>query len=349
MAGGKDLVRTELHGRTVPSQAEFTDAAIAISRILRDAKIEAPLRPKIIGALILALSAGEIDHSASVPTSINALVETAINGASGLTREHQAQLIHALRLSGADGDRLSPSFHRIEAILHTLDVRSLLQTDADFFGLFYEAFLRYGYDNNALGIVFTPRHIARFCVELIGAGVTDEVIDIACGTGGFLVSAYDAMMQHAQAPGAAAPPSLKSSIYGSDTNPTVWSLAVLNMLFRGDGHSHIELANCFDEDRRRTLAGRFSRAFLNPPFSQDAEPEKDFIDVAMEALKPGGLLAVVVYAGIFADEDHAAWRSEFTRRAFRAGDGEPAGGSLLSHCRANHNSGGQGAYSASGQ
>ncbi len=38
----------------VPSIAEFIDAAIELSSILRTAKVEAPLRPKVIGALTLA-------------------------------------------------------------------------------------------------------------------------------------------------------------------------------------------------------------------------------------------------------------------------------------------------------
>jgi hypothetical protein len=298
----------------VPSPAEFTGAAIEISRILRDAKVEASLRPRVIGAIILAMYEGEIAPHEDALAAINRLVEGAIGRAAHLPAGHQETLLETLRLSGADFARLSPVLRRVEAALKRLNMRSVLRSGTDFLGLFYEAFLRYGYDNNALGIVFTPRHITRFCVDLLGVSIADLVVDIACGTGGFLVSAYDAMMQQAKPLGAATVQRVKEGIYGSDTNPTVWSLASLNMLFRGDGGSHIDLASCLEEDRRRRLAGRFSRAFLNPPFSQDAEPEKDFIDVSMEALRPGGLLAVVVYAGIFADEHHAAWRAEFARR-----------------------------------
>ena len=38
---------------------------------------------------------------------------------------------------------------------------------------------------------------------------------------------------------------IRESLYGFDTNPTVWALAALNMFFRGDGKSHIENASCF--------------------------------------------------------------------------------------------------------
>lgn len=46
---------------TVPSSSEFIEAAIELSKILRLAKIEAPLRPKVIGAIALAMYQGEID------------------------------------------------------------------------------------------------------------------------------------------------------------------------------------------------------------------------------------------------------------------------------------------------
>ena len=93
---------------------------------------------------------------------------------------------------------------RIVALLRRLNIRSVLQTDTDFLGLFYEAFLRYGYDNNALGIVFTPRHITNFCAHLTSPTMSDRVMDVACGTGGFLVAAFDRMLASAHGPKAIA-------------------------------------------------------------------------------------------------------------------------------------------------
>ncbi|MEW5067912.1 N-6 DNA methylase [Bacillus subtilis] len=297
---------------TIPSNAEFIDAAIELSRILRSAKVEAPLRPKVIGAMVLSMYEGEIDTTPeNALESVNTLVENAINEARDIPEVKKGRLIDALRLSGADFERLSPFIRRVVSILRRLNIRSVLQTDTDFLGMFYEAFLRYGYDNNALGIVFTPRHITRFCVDLVGVSANDKVIDIASGTGGFLVAAFDEMMKLAQ--GSRAIQQVKSSLYGFDTNPTVWALATLNMFFRGDGKSHIEQGNSLDEENKRSVEGRFTRAFLNPPFSQEEEPERFFIDASMNALEPNGIMAVVVKAGIFADDEHRSWRREFLR------------------------------------
>lgn len=296
----------------VPSVVEFIDAAIELSRILRLAKVEAPLRPKVIGALTLAMYQGDVVTSQDQAlNSINSLLEDAINEAVDLTPEKKVRLAESLRLLGADYDRLSAHVAKIVHLLRGLNIRAVLQTDTDFLGLFYEAFLRYGYDNNALGIVFTPRHITKFCADLISVRPTDKVIDIACGTGGFLVAAFDRMMASAHGPKAIQ--KVKKSLFGFDTNPTIWALATLNMFFRGDGKTHIENQSCFEEESQNSVEESFTRAFLNPPFSQEGEPERNFIDASMRALEPEGLFATVVKAGIFADDDNSAWRREFTR------------------------------------
>jgi len=298
---------------SIPTNTEFIDTAIELSRIVRSAKVEAPLRPKVIGSIIMAMYQGTIDTNEAVALeSINSLVNEAVQNTRNLDDDKKEQLIDALRLTGADFNRLSPYIKRVVALLRRLNIRSVLQTDTDFLGMFYEAFLRYGYDNKALGIVFTPRHITRFCVDLLEVKPNDKVIDIASGTGGFLVSAYDRMIREAK--GRAANEHIKNWIYGFDTNPTVWALSTLNMFFRGDGKSNMKQGNCFDPENKALVRGNFTKAFLNPPFSQEDEPEKDFIDSSMEALEPGGELAVVVYAGIFADNNHKEWRREFIRK-----------------------------------
>jgi type I restriction enzyme M protein len=298
---------------TVPAESDFIDAAVELSRILRSAKVEAPLRPKVIGAIVVAMYEGGVDTAKDrALASVNRLAEQGIAQAGDLPDVTKALLIETLRLTTADFDRLAPSIGRVVAILRRLNVRSVLQTDTDFLGMFYEAFLRYGYDNNALGIVFTPRHITRFCVELVGAQPRDRVIDVASGTGGFLVAAFDRMMGMVKS--AASAQKVRESIWGVEINPTVWALSLLNMFFRGDGKGNMRRADCFAPDIRGQIEGRFTRAFLNPPFSQEGEPEIDFVDAAMEALEPEGLCAAVVYAGVFADDQHRSWREGFLRR-----------------------------------
>lgn len=297
---------------SVPAVSDYIETAIELSSILRLAKIEPSLRPKVLGAVITALYRGEIDlDTGRELDSINSLVAEAICSTDHFEDKKKRQLIETLRLTTGDYNRLSDKIGKIVFLLKKLNIKSILQTDTDFLGLLYEAFIRYGYDNNSLGIVFTPRHITRYCAELIDVTAKDKVIDIACGSGGFLVASFDRMMRTAREMGI--PPTIvRESLYGFDTNPTVWALAALNMFFRGDGKSHIENASCFEAESRKAVRGQFSKALLNPPFSQAEEPERDFISNAMEALQTMGHLAVVVKSGIFADDDNAMWRNEFT-------------------------------------
>lgn len=295
---------------SVPESHEFIDAAMAVSGLLRSAKVEAPLRPKVLGAITLAMYQDNVDITPDKTLqSINSLVKNAIFDSIDLGFDRKDQLIDALHLSHSDFDRLSPFVGRLISILRRLNIRAVLHTDTDFLGMFYEAFLRYGYDNNALGIVFTPRHITRFCARLIDANSTDRVIDIACGTGGFLVAAFDRMLQSASS--IEAIQHVKRSLAGFDANPTVWSLSMLNMFFRGDGKSNIVQGDSLIAATNAPYRRSYTKAFLNPPFSQDGEPEYRFIDSSMEALEPNGLLCAVVYAGVFADDDHRSWRKHF--------------------------------------
>lgn len=288
----------------LPTEEEFYEAAIAINRMLRTAKIEESIRPKIVGAVILALYQGDFSMDPAVVLGhINSNVSAAIKACDDVPHERREFLAKTLSLS-MESRQLPSIIRRIVLQLERLNVRSTMHSSVDFLGQFYETFLRYGSDNKQLGIVFTPRHITRYCAELVNVKLGMLVYDPACGTGGFLVAAYDRMMTDATSEWARQ--TIKESLYGFDTNSTVWALAILNMIFRGDGKSHIALGNCFDHTDE--TKGDFDRAMLNPPFSQDDEPERDFIDHALGSLQPGGELAAVVPTGVLVDSSHRQWR-----------------------------------------
>jgi hypothetical protein len=290
----------------LPNSREFFDAAIKISHILRFSKIEEPLRPKIIGAIILALYQGDFSLAEDVVVEhINSNVKAAVRSVSfnDVPAERRDLLARTLEL-GPEVNRLRPEIHKIIHHLERLNVRSIMKSGVDFLGQFYEAFLRYGCDSKKMGIVFTPRHITRFGADITGVELGTTGYDPACGTGGFLVAAYDRMMKTATT--AIAKKKSRESLYGCETNSTVWALAVLNMFFRGDGKSHIEFKSCFEKPE--AVAQKFDVSLLNPPFSQEGEPEIDFIDHALTSLKPGGQLAVVVKTNVMVDPDLALWR-----------------------------------------
>jgi type I restriction enzyme M protein len=287
----------------LPDEREFFDAAVQISNILRLAKIEESRRPVVVGAIILALWQGEFSpHPDTVLSNINTNVAAAIEKFDGVSDQRRRQLRDTLRL-GPEAESLTGHMDRVINQLERLNVRSIMRSGVDFLGKFYETFLRYGSDTKKMGIVFTPRHITRFCADLLRIDVNDTVYDAACGTGGFLVAAFDRMLEQTGSDQAALEKA-RASIFGCDTNSTVWALAMLNMFFRGDGKSHIDFKSAFDEPH----VDRFTKALLNPPFSQEGEPEIDFIDHVLASLKTGGTAAIVVKTNIVVDPDLAYWR-----------------------------------------
>jgi type I restriction enzyme M protein len=287
----------------LPGESEFYDAAIRISRMLRLAKVEEVDRPKVLGAMILAMYQGEFstDPGAAIG-QINANVAAAIAKCQDVPADRRTALVSTLSLP-ADSAPLAAAIQPLVQQLERLNVRSIMRSSVDFLGQFYEAFLRYGCSSNQLGIVFTPRHVTRFCADLLAVNLGMAVYDPACGTGGFLVAAFDKMMRAANSP--RAKQDVKRSLFGFDTNSTVWALCILNMIFRGDGKSNIGLGSCFDV----ASAGRYDRALLNPPFSQEEEPETEFVDHALGSLRAGGEAAIVLPTSVLVDDEHRQWRA----------------------------------------
>ena len=106
---------------------------------------------------------------------------------------------------------------------------------------------------------------------------------------------------------------VKQSLFGFDTNPTIWALATLNMFSEVTARviSRMQAVSIQQIDERLRANSRV--LFLIHHFRK-GEPERDFIDAAMDALEPEGILAVVVKAGIFADDDNKPSRPAFTKK-----------------------------------
>ena len=106
---------------TVPKVSDYIDTAIELSAILRSAKIEPSLRPKVLGAVITAMYQGEIDLTTGKELeSINKLVAEAINGTDHFEDLKKKQLIETLRMTDADYLRLAPKMGKIVYILKML-------------------------------------------------------------------------------------------------------------------------------------------------------------------------------------------------------------------------------------
>lgn len=151
----------------------------------------------------------------------------------------------------------------------------------DIIGKFYEEFLRYaGVANVKKGIVLTPRHITALFTELIDMKFNDVVLDPACGTGAFLIAAMNRLIdiiQKSEIPNKEERITeiKKHQLIGFEKNATMYSLAISNMLFRGDGKSHISYCDYFSDEAENVLTQLRTNkdhpitptiGFINPPY-----------------------------------------------------------------------------------
>jgi len=165
---------------------------------------------------------------------------------------------------------------------------------ADALGIFYHEFVKYsGGDGSGLGIVLTPQHLTEFMCELSGLDKRSTVVDICCGSGAFLVSAMSKMFKDAN--GKEIERIRQLALYGVEQNDDIFTLAVANMIVRGDGKSNIYFGDCFNADIVKELKVKnINIGLINPPYSQHDHCELEFVEHLLGILTVGGTGVVVV-------------------------------------------------------
>jgi len=196
----------------------------------------------------------------------------------------------------------------IEA-LRGLNISSAINSGRDILGQFYEQFLQYANDAKELGIVFTPRHITTFAAKALDVRRNDIVFDPACGTGGFLVAALDKVKED----GGDSDDFKKGNLYGIEFDQLIATLAIVNMIFRGDGSSNIMEG----DGLKKSIPKRPDKVLMNPPFALQEE-EWMFVDRALTDMQNGGYLFAVLPTTCMASTDdrrgEITWRTELLKK-----------------------------------
>lgn len=189
------------------------------------------------------------------------------------------------------------------------EINELAYDDSETIGDAFEYLLNKMSAAKALGAFRTPRNIIDFIVDVVKPTKDDTILDPACGTAGFLISAY----KHITSSGKLTPDELKrvtNSIVGMDIDPTMVKLSLVNLYLHGFEQPNIYEYDTLSNNTR--WAERYDVILANPPFMTPKggiTPHKHFAinanrsevlfaDYFMEHLTINGRAGFVVPEGI---------------------------------------------------
>ena len=136
----------------------------------------------------------------------------------------------------------------------------------------------------------TPRHIIDFIVEIVNPQKRDRICDPACGTAGFVISAYKHILKTntKETAGDLLTPEdrkrLGNNLLGLDIDPMMVKLALANMYLHGLNEPHIYEYDSLTSEKR--WSDPYDVMLANPPFMTPTggiRPHKKFAVNATKA------------------------------------------------------------------
>jgi type I restriction enzyme M protein len=167
----------------------------------------------------------------------------------------------------------------LRTIVSHLESINLSKTDLDTKGLAFEQFMD-GFFKGDFGQYFTPRPIIDFTVKMLKPTNDDLVLDPACGSGGFLLHALNAVRHEADEYYKPSTPEhfrhwhdfAKGHLFGIEINEEIARVAKMNMILHDDGHSNVIGTDALDriqrisEINRGFAENKFDLILTNPLF-----------------------------------------------------------------------------------
>ena len=176
----------------------------------------------------------------------------------------------------------------------------------------------------------TPRHIIKLIVELVGPQLGNRIADPACGTGGFILGAYQYMVTQLDKNKVKLKPDedgfirnsvsglltkkvsdiLNDSLYGYDIDVTMVRLGLMNLMMHGVDTPHIDYKDTLSKGF--TESNAYQIIMANPPFTGSIDKgdineslrlgttktELLFVENIYNLLKIGGTAGVIVPQGV---------------------------------------------------
>jgi len=175
-------------------------------------------------------------------------------------------------------EEITASNKQLAIVISFLQQYSFLDAPYDVIGTAYEIYVA-SHLKGERGQFFTSRLVVDMMVKILKPTDKDIVLDPACGSGGFLVTAMNYIFHNIDVANrtTAAKEILKRNvvhqIFGADISPKLTKIAKANMLIGKDGHGGIEQNNSLDKLTNFTAsfqekAGTHKPTIIltNPPF-----------------------------------------------------------------------------------
>jgi type I restriction enzyme M protein len=212
---------------------------------------------------------------------------------------------------------------KLQRLVSLIDGETWMGIGVDTKGAIYEGLLERnaGEVKSGAGQYFTPRPLIHAMVEVVDPEPGESVCDPACGTGGFLLAAYEHMKSKPAAQDRRVSQKMREGGFkGYDIVAEVVRLCAMNLYLHGIGGatSPVEARDALLSD----TGERFKLVLANPPFGKrqsfrivntegDIETEREdyvredftvttgnkqlnFLQHIMTVLEPGGTAAVVL-------------------------------------------------------
>lgn len=213
-----------------------------------------------------------------------------------------------------------------------LDSRENGQAFQDIQGDVYEMLLSEIATAGKNGQFRTPRHIIKLMADLVQPQLGHKIADPACGSGGFLLGAYQYIVTQlaikagsqalipdedgfvrtsvAAALTEKAQTILQDSLYGYDIDATMVRLGLMNLMMHGIDEPHIDYKDTLSKSY--TEESEYDIIMANPPFTGSIDKgdinenlqlgttktELLFVENIYRLLKKGGTACVIVPQGV---------------------------------------------------
>lgn len=250
-----------------------------------------------------------------------------LNG-TDLVDKYEEILEELSKCEGIIGTIFTKASNKISTPVHLSKVIQMVSEEnwyimeGDFKGAIYEKILeKNGQDKKSgAGQYFTPRALISAIVDVVDPKIRETVADPACGTGGFLLAAYDHMKP--QSKEISAQKFLKrSAFFGADNTPLVVTLASMNLYLHdiGTDKSPIVCEDSLISQSERT----YDVILANPPFGtrpqgsvevyanrpefvKTSDNQVNFLQHIMSIVKTGGRVGVVLPDNVLTDSGATA-------------------------------------------